>query len=742
MNYNNIQTDIKALALDKEAQEIQDNFWKYLNGVPFIQSLISENRPKAKDLLRDAGGKIIIDITKPHILEDMDFFRKTAIHYQQTGKLTDLRPNANYNSDFCKWLREEVSRCFYGYVRESDGEWITGDYYYFLNYCPILMAKKEQDIKSKKALRVIDFPSVWEGHYLLFHYLNIARESGHHAMELARRGAGKSYGGAALLAKRFILGESEKVNKLVQCVVTASEKKYLSGANQVLDMFQSYIDFCADNTQFPSKRLISAPRDLQWTMGYLDLNSGTKKGTLNSVVGITSKDDESKLRGSRGVLYLIEEMGSFPRLLSLYNILRPSVEDGENVFGTIFLYGTAGDDASDFSAAQEMMYNPKGYNIQSLPNVFDLVGQGKKDFTFFFPGYMNRANCYDANGNSDVIKALYEICKDRYITKYNSTDSNTVTKRISEIPITPQEAIIKSKGNMFPITDLTNRLNQIDSNPKFYDTTYIGNLVLKNNTVEFEISNAIPIRNFPLKDNKYEGAIEIWKMPEKDKSGSVFSDRYILGYDPVDDDESNTLSLTSCFVLDLFTDQIVAEYTGRLSTADACYEIVRRLCIFYNGKCLYESNKKGIYPYFNKYNCLYMLADTPPYLRDKSIIKDIGLGNKSKGVNATAAVNAYANNRIKDWLIKPYSYKEIDGDNVVELTTFNLYNINSRALIQELISFNPEINVDRVRALGMLMLYREEQLILGGGEYRSTSEEKDLNEDPYFVRNYKPHRKV
>ena len=137
-----------------------------------------------------------------------------------------------------------------------------------------------------------------------------------------------------------------------------------------------------------------------------------------------------------------------------------------------------------------------------------------------------------------------------------------------------------------------------------------------------------------------------------------------------------------------------------------------------------------------------MLADTPPYLRDKSIIKDIGLGNKSKGVNATAAVNAYANNRIKDWLIKPYSYKEIDGDNVVELTTFNLYNINSRALIQELIAFNPEINVDRVRALGMLMLYREEQLILGGGEYRSTSEEKDLNEDPYFVRNYKPHRKV
>ena len=66
----------------------------------------------------------------------------------------------------------------------------------------------------------------------------------------------------------------------MQCVVTASEKKYLSGANQILDMFQTYIDFCADNTQFPSKRLISAPRDLQWTMGYLDLSTGTKKGKI------------------------------------------------------------------------------------------------------------------------------------------------------------------------------------------------------------------------------------------------------------------------------------------------------------------------------------------------------------------------------------------------------------------------------------------------------------------------------
>ena len=108
-------------------------------------------------------------------------------------------------------------------------------------------------------------------------------------------------------------------------------------------------------------------------MGYLDSETLTRRGTENSVIGITSKDDESKLRGSRGVLYLLEEAGSFPRLLNLYQVLRPSVEDGNSVWGTIFLYGTAGDAESDFSSMQELMYNPKGYNIQSVTNANSLL---------------------------------------------------------------------------------------------------------------------------------------------------------------------------------------------------------------------------------------------------------------------------------------------------------------------------------------------------------------------------------
>ena len=160
------------------------------------------------------------------------------------------------------------------------------------------------------------------------------------------------------------------------------------------------------------------------------------------------------------------------------------------------------------------MYNPLGYNMQDNPNVYDKEGQGRAKFVYFFPGYLNRKGCYDSNGNSDVTKALLEILKNRYTVKYNSTEVNAITKTISEIPITPQEAILRTNGNIFPITALNARLNEIDSNPNFYDDTYIGNLVLnKEGKVEFKPSNNIPIREFPTKDNKVEGAIEIYEMP-------------------------------------------------------------------------------------------------------------------------------------------------------------------------------------------------------------------------------------
>lgn len=752
---NKYQTELTEELVNSLPQEVQDQLFDIINNVEFVKRLISPTREYAKDRPRDDRGRIIVDLANPHILEDMDYFRPSAIHYEKYGTFTNLRPNANPNSEYGKWVREERRRIWDGYVRESDGEWVTGYMYWFLNYSPMMLSKireyKDKNgkkRKSKRADRVEALPECWEGIYWRFHCLDQASngglynnfEGGQHMAELASRGKGKSYSLASILNHIFVVGENEEAHEKVKGIVTAYQKEYLT-KDGVLNKFVDMANFCATNTQFPRKRLKNSLQEMTWIMGYKDVELDIERGTQNTVLGVSSKDDESKLRGKRAAKILIEEFGTFPRLVDLYNVLLPSVQEGDIVFGQIYMLGTAGDNESDFAGAQEIMYNPKGYNMYALPNVFDKYNQGKPYFVFFFPGYVNRKGCYNENGVSDVIKALIEILMNRYRVKYNSTDPNTIIKTIAEVPITPAEAIVKTGVNMFPVADLTERIGQLDANPTEYDDVYVGDLVFnKDGQVEYKPTSATPIRDFPHKDNKIEGAIEIYQLPEIDRNtGKPYNDRYILGADPYDDDESNTMSLGSIFVLDLWTDRIVAEYTGRPPFADDYYEICRKLCLFYNGRLNYEYNKKGLFSHFSTRNSLYLLTDVLDFLKEKQMMKD-GYGNKSKGTNASPAINAYARSRLRSWLLAPVPIiQTIDGEEK-EVMVPRLFTVRNRALLKELINYNSEGNFDRISAMGMLMLLREDRMIRYQGDVSKEKQERANNSydgnDPFFKRNY------
>lgn len=744
---NKYQTEITEDLLESLPKEVQEGLIDIIHNVEFVRWLISPNRGYARNRPRDKDGKIIVDLAHPHILEDMDYFRPSALYYEEYGTYTNLRPNSNPNSEYGKWLRQERDRCWNGYVRESDGEWVTGLMYFYLNYSRMIITKIREG--TKQADRIETFPETWEGVYWRFHYMDQARnggmyndyQGGNHCAELAARGRGKSYSMASTLGRNFILGENRLSHKKVLSAAVAYQKEFLT-KDGVINKFLDIVDFCATNTQFPRRRLTDSMSDMTWIMGYKDSESGTDSGTNNSVLGVSIKDDVSKIRGKRASYIGIEEFGSAPNLLTLYNVLLPSVQEGEYTFGLLYLQGTAAEDASDFSGAQEIMYNPRGYNMYALPNVYDKVNQGKPEFIFFFPGYINRKGCYNKDGVSDVVQAIIEILLARYKVKYNTADPKTLLRTIAETPITPAEAIIKVGVNMFPVTDLTERLLQLDSNPSEYDDVYTGELIINNSgEVEYKMTSAQPIRDFPHKDNKIAGAIEIFQMPEIDKSsGKVFSNRYITSADPYDDDSSNTMSLGSIFVLDLWTDKIVAEYTGRPTYADDFYEICRRLTMFYNGSLLYENNKKGLFAYFSSNNSIHLLADQPDFLLDKQLVKDAGFGNKRKGVNATAPINAYARSLLRDWLVQPVATTVKQGDEEIEVTVPNLFFIRNRALIKELIGYNTAGNFDRISAMGMLMLHRQNKMILYQGNPRQGVETRDvdyLGNDPFFSRNYK-----
>lgn len=525
---NEYQTSITEELLSQYPEEVVQQFTEIVNIVPFIKNLINPNRPKIEDLPRDKEGRAIVDITNPPIYKDTDYFRQPALFYLKNNCYTKLRPNSNPNSEYRKYWREELRRCREGLIRQSDGMYVTGFLYWFLNYCPMMVNFYKEG--QKKAIRKESFGFFFEGIWWRSIYLYNAREQGHHAIELAKRGCAKSYFLATIMSHNLIVGESEATHKRCITVLTAAQKEYLKDDKDgTLNKFIPELSFVIDNTPFPNLLLKNSPNEMSWQMGYKKPN-GAIGGSMNQVLGVSAKDDSDKLRGKRGWI-LYEEMGTFDGLLELYDVTRKSVEDGDYTFACMYLVGTANNKESSFLSAKKLLYAPKSYNIQSIPNVYDKKGSGKDTFGFFFPAYINRAGCYNRDGISDVIKALLQVLMARYKAKYGA-DPTSVLRVIAEDPITPAEAIIKVKDAYFPVASLQERADTLDKNPSLYDDIYVGELYTTGTgEIEFRPTDVIPIRTYPV-DNDTKGALEIYSMPKKDREGKVFNDRYIIGVDP------------------------------------------------------------------------------------------------------------------------------------------------------------------------------------------------------------------
>ena len=126
------------------------------------------------------------------------------------------------------------------------------------------------------------------------------------------------------------------------------------------------------------------------------------------------------------------------------------------------------------------------------------------------------------------------------------------------------------------------------------------------------------------------------------------------------------------------------------------------------------------------------------------LIGDFVTTHNSKGTNSGKQVNAYARRLIRDWLLQPIKTKQIvkdeNGNEIEkEVTIKNLQRIRGTALLKELITWNPDINADRVSALGMLMILRENNMkyLPGEGQFEGKRPRKNyLGNDPFFSKNY------
>ncbi|NPV12687.1 MAG: hypothetical protein HPY57_12950 [Ignavibacteria bacterium] len=641
-------------------------------------------------------------------------FREAALYFEEHGVYTKHLPGT---SGYLNYWKEQVKRCLYGYRIGND--YITGYNYFYWNFSRIIIVKTVVDeFGIERTDRYESFPEPWDYDKYFFDYVEEAEKNGKHAVVLKARGVGYSFKGASMCNRNYFLIKNSK------SFVVTSKSNYMF-EDGILAKAWDMMDFIDTNTAWYKRRQFLNKIDHKRASYQKDIDGvKVEAGYKSEIMGIVTGQDVNKLRGKRGKLILIDEAGSFNDLLTAWNIIRPSVEQGNKTFGLILAMGTGGDAESNFMGLEELFFYPKGYNVFYINNIWSDPPIG--ECAFFVPKWANLEGFYDKNtGISDKENAINFIENKLLSEAKEAKDPNVLLKAKAENCIIPEDALTRIKNNFFPISYLKQRLAELTINKKYKDSESIGYLTYDDNSnIQWVENRSLsPIYDYPLSTNKVEGCIVIYEHPVKDDHGNVRPYIYIAGTDPYDDDESETTSLGSTLVMNILTGRIVAEYTGRPPTAKEYYENVLRLLKYYNAICNYEQNKKGMFAYFEQKNALYLLADTPKILKDRELLNTNGKGNKSKGTLATEAINKYARELIKSWLLETAYNKEHS----------NIHELVQIALIKELIYWAPGINADRISALGMLLILRED-LIKYADQIKSISNKPYPGSDPIFNR--------
>ena len=663
-------------------------------------------------------------------LHNTDKFRQAAIFFEKHGCYT-LAPVGT--TDYNKYWEQETDRCKNGYIA-PDGEGITGYNYFYLNYSPIFKlveteyTDRNSDLRKRRE-RILQFPSFWDYDYYYFCAIEEAEQQGKHMAVLKSRQRGYSFKGASMLVRNYMLIPGSKN------FAVASEQKFLIGDGLLTKAWQ-IMDFLDQHTAWAKQRLVSTR--MERVSGYKvtdEFGKQTERGYLSSIVGITLKNDPERLEGNNFELEVWEEGGKFPDLLDAWRIEQPSVETDDGVaFGLMIAFGTGGTIGASFDGLKELFYKPNANNVLAFPNIWD-DGRENTECGFFVPAYSNLESFdddgnqvyMDKDGNSYKEKAIQNLIDQRNKIKDGGASQQSIDRFISERPIKPAEAVLELGKNIFPRKLLMDQLTRIRTNKKLQSMKHIVDLEWDGNgQVKATEKPSGDITNYPLKKgDKPHGSVVIWEYPVKDPPLGL----YIGGCDPYDHDDSFTNSLGSTFIFkrvragEAWTDVIVAEYSGRPDTAEEYYENVRKLLTFYNARLLFENERKGIYPYFTNKHCDYLLADQPDKIISE-VFKDSKV-QRRKGCHMTKQIRAYGEGLILEWLLDEFE----EGHPNVE-------RVYSEPLIEELIENDGVRNVDRVIALCMVMIYREELYQVKVSSAKEQNKQVELFEMPLFSKQW------
>ena len=312
------------------------------------------------------------------IWKDTDCFRKAVLGFIRDGVYCEYAPGT---TDYREFWDEELRRCREGYMVK--GRKVTGNHYFYLNYCRILRVTGG---KGRARRKQMFFPDFWDMDYEYFWWVEIARfgvlgelsqcrelltkrelenvdngklddakllklkedvvynrlglrlrthpdwlDGGHHMIVAKARRKGFSYKNTAMMVNIY------NTIRNSQCVFGVAEKDY---ADQGMGMVSEYLGFLNEHTAWGKRREFQNTKDhKRASFKKVDNGMVTESGYMSEIICSSFMNNTEATRGKSPYLMLYEEAGTFPALLDVWAAAIPSMEDGDFVTGQSVVFG-------------------------------------------------------------------------------------------------------------------------------------------------------------------------------------------------------------------------------------------------------------------------------------------------------------------------------------------------------------------------------------------------------------------
>ena len=569
--------------------------------------------------------------------------------------------------DFITYWTKQKELCYTGLLID-DKYYISGDCYFYLNFCPI-------SFKAGGRLRP---PTIRDSDIWFFQLLELSELKGKFTITLKQRQWGMTLKLLSKIIKRFWFEEGFAGK------VAAIEERYVKAAWKILDMYKDHL-----HTYTAWKRPLDPSKMLDWQQR-IKMGDGTYIGLKSELKGVVTKNNPAAVVSGKTDEIFFDEAALAKTLPKTLEYGSPALMDGDKVMGSMHMGGAAAE-IKEAEGIKKLFYNPDDYNILALPNVWEKKPEQKVGI--FVPAYYNFGSFTDKYGNS-LIKEAKEYLKEAAEKAKKKSYAEYVTY-LAQWPQTPSDSFANRDENIFPVDLCQIRKDWLENNY----TPITVDLLRDNKGLTHKPQYKFPIvEEFPVGRNSYRrGAPVILEPPYPDPPFGL----YYAGVDTVSPIAGITSkSLQSIYIFkasheidgEFSEEKIVAWYTGRFEDPYETYRVTKDLIQYYNARTLVENNNRNFLEWMIKEKQQrYLLRKS-----DVPIAKDV-MAQHTKGadygITITPALKIHLTSLVVEYC------NEIIGvtfdANGKETDLYGVSRIPDVMLLKEMTGFTPKKNCDR-----------------------------------------------